>query len=352
MTKIKKVFKRLGEISLIILITLFLSEIVFRIYNKFYPSFIFYETIYNRYRGKPFGPDYDNFYLNSQGFKDVEFPETKSPETFRIIALGDSFAFGVIPYQHNYLTLLEEGMQNQGKNIEVLNMGIPGLGPRDYLSLVVNEGLALEPDMVLLSFFIGNDFLENQMLKDKYGVPAYNYSYIISFLKFLINLQQNYEGKIFHPNPTYIDDSPTFNDEYYLKLSQERAWIYTPANEFFYDSLKDVMSYLKQIQEICNRQNINLTIVIIPDEIQVNPDLQTRVIAKFNADAKFFNFEQPNLFLINELKANNIDYIDLLEPFQDSARQVNLYKPNDSHWNIAGNRLAAEKIQKYLRIDK
>ncbi|MDJ0519530.1 MAG: hypothetical protein QNJ74_25805 [Trichodesmium sp. MO_231.B1] len=28
--------------------------------------------------------------------------------------------------------------------------------------------------------------------------------------------------------------------------------------------------------------------------------------------------------------------------------QTALYKPNDIHWNIAGNRLAAEVIDKYL----
>ena len=43
---------------------------------------------------------------------------------------------------------------------ELINMGIPGIGPREYLAVFIHEGLQLKPDMVLLSFFIGNDFLE------------------------------------------------------------------------------------------------------------------------------------------------------------------------------------------------
>ena len=43
-------------------------------------------------------------------------------------------------------------------NVELINMGIPGIGPRNYLSLLVQEGFALDPDRVLVTFFIGNDF--------------------------------------------------------------------------------------------------------------------------------------------------------------------------------------------------
>ena len=140
----------------IILISLFLGEISLRIYNHYFLSFVFYSKSYNRFRGKPFSDD-RNFKLNSQGFKDEEFLEKKE-NIYRILGIGDSFSFGVVPYENNYLTLIESQFNLENTNVEVLNMGIPSIQPKDYLSLFVNEGLALQPDMVLLSFFVGNDF--------------------------------------------------------------------------------------------------------------------------------------------------------------------------------------------------
>ncbi|MGA6937621.1 MAG: hypothetical protein WB041_19890, partial [Pseudolabrys sp.] len=60
---------------------------------------------------------------------------------------------------------MEQYLKQSGHNIELINMGIPSIGPREYLSLLVNEGFALEPDRVLLSFSIGSDFEESRKRK-------------------------------------------------------------------------------------------------------------------------------------------------------------------------------------------
>jgi hypothetical protein len=41
--------------------------------------------------------------------------------------------------------------------------------------------------------------------------------------------------------------------------------------------------------------------------------------------------------------------IDLLPAFEEAGRGVRLYKPRDTHWNLAGNRVAAEAILPVLR---
>jgi hypothetical protein len=47
-------------------------------------------------------------FSNSLGFRDDEFTLEKPPGTFRIVALGDSFAFGAqVPFEDNFLYLLE-----------------------------------------------------------------------------------------------------------------------------------------------------------------------------------------------------------------------------------------------------
>lgn len=343
MFKFKNLPAFLGQTAIIILISLIFTEVAFRIYNKFNPSLIFYDSSYNRYRGKPFSEDYQ-FKLNSRGFKDVEFEVEKAPGTYRILGIGDSFAYGIIPYENNYYTLLEEELNQQGEKVEVINMGIPNLSPKDYLAILVDEGLELNPDMVVLSFFIGNDFLDSKTERRS----LYTYSYAASFINFLVQLTQKYEGQVIHGNYVYQDDTKTLEDDAFLAVQQHRSILFYKENGRFEDDLVTTMDYLKRIQEICDSRNIKLAVAIIPDETQVNTALQAQVVSSLNGQLENYDFDIPNRQLTKELDRANIAYVDLLDTFRSETKNRLLYKLNDTHWNIAGNELAAVEIRKFL----
>ncbi|HBQ97110.1 MULTISPECIES: SGNH/GDSL hydrolase family protein [unclassified Roseofilum] len=339
--RLKKASQTFAKIGLILLISLGLTEIIFRVYNYLHPSFIFHDSSYNRFRGQPLAPEY-NFRLNSQGFKDVEFQVEKAPNTFRILGIGDSFAYGVVPYNYNYYTRLEEKLKQRDDRVEIINMGIPNLSPKDYLALLVTEGLALNPDRVILSFFIGNDFDDSKRSIE-------SYSYVFSFWKFLIDLQNSYEGKVIHGNLEYQDDLPTLTDEKYLQIEIGRSDLFRVDNSELESKVRGAMTYLREIKELCDRQNIELLVILIPDELQVNPNLQSKVIDSQEMNLQDFDFSLPNQYLQEELNEAEINFIDLLPYFQGYSEFEQLYKPNDSHWNIAGNELAAELIFQYLQ---
>ncbi len=141
----------------VVLITFGATEISMRLYNLLSPSHIFYNKSYNRYRGKQL-TYYHGFPLNSKGFHDTKHPMEKPKDSFRIVALGDSFAFGVVPYQYNFLTKVEDKFKQNHSANEVINMGIGATGVRSYLSVLATEGLDYNPDMVVVNLFIGNDF--------------------------------------------------------------------------------------------------------------------------------------------------------------------------------------------------
>jgi hypothetical protein len=344
MPKLKTISRALRQAFAILFITLFLAEIAFRVFNYFHPSFMFHDASYNRFRGKPHGKDFD-FRLNSRGFKDVEFDKKKEEGAYRILGIGDSFAFGVVPYKDNYLTLLEEGLNRNGRRVELINMGIPGIGPKDYYALLMDEGLELKPDMVLVSFFIGNDFLRETEER-----KLYSYSYVASFINYLITLNNQ---PLSRPD-VYNDDEITFNDAKYVSLESERSDIYNKRNQSFENDLAEAMSYLVKIKQQCAERGIDFALVLIPDEVQVNKALQSRVmqIKAFNLSADDFDFALPDRLLAAKLKEQNVRFLDLLDPFASASSQTRLYKPNDTHWNIAGNRLAAELIQENLFDDR
>jgi hypothetical protein len=337
----RAILRRLALVVLGVVVSLAAAEAGLRLYQALDPSFVFPDTSYNRFRGQPRSRDYD-FQLNTRGFKDREFAEEKAPGTFRILGIGDSFAFGVVPYRHNYLTLLEATLDRPGRPVEVINMGIPGLFPRDYLAVLVDEGLALRPDMVIVSFFVGNDFPETV------GQPLHTHSYLASLVVFLRALGRTHEGLVIHRRPTYDDEAPTFSDEAFLEIERGRAAIFDLARPDFAARLAAAVDPLRHIQQIGERRGIELLVVIIPDELQVSPALQAAVIAGPGGRPASLDFARPSHALRDALRARGIDVLDLLEPFRLAAGRRRLYKPNDTHWNIAGNELAAGLIARHL----
>ncbi|MGL6283174.1 MAG: SGNH/GDSL hydrolase family protein [Microcoleaceae cyanobacterium] len=349
-----------GQTALITAITFALTEITFRIYHRLNPSFMFYDTSYNRWRGKPHAEDY-TFQLNSSGFKDLEFSTKKDKNTLRIVSLGDSFSYGVVPYEYNYLTVLEDNLNqfNQLDNspkkinkIEVYNMGIIGTGPKDYLSLLVNEGLSYKPDLITVGFYLGNDFIDNRITAKERKVLKNNDSYVVTFLQGLIKIHGNFKGHIhFKKDSQYADQEATFADGTYLEMLREKSMIFikNPVDpSFFQQAFHDALSDLIKIKEVANYQKIPLVVIIIPDEIQVNQRWQQAVINDYNVESNTFDFQLPNKLLAEALTKNNIDYVDLTDDFKETQVKMPLYKLNDTHWNIAGNKLAADIITEYL----
>ena len=329
---------------IICILTFALLEGSLRLYHYISPLFIFPDNSDNRFRGKPFDSNY-GFTLNSRGFHDTEFQQDKTPGSIRIVGIGDSFVFSVVPYQYSFLTLLEEKMNaTSDRRFEILNMGIPRTSPREYFSVLVKEALPLRPDVALICIFVGNDFIE---ISPK---PVLHRSFVISASKYVIDLFRKVEANNVYGNRSqYDDDAPTFSDAYFLEIEAGRTEVYDQSNTMLSERLPRVMTWIDEIQTVCEINSIKLFVMLIPDELQLNTGLQERVIEKLGTDKDKLDFDRPNKRLREELRTRNIRYLDLLEPFRLRNRDVPLYKTRDTHWNIAGNRLAADLLHDFLQ---
>ena len=88
---------------------------------------------------------------------------------------------------------------------------------------------------------------------------------------------------------------------------------------------------------------------MLTDEAQVNDELADLVTEAYGAIGSSLDFEQPNKLLVEALVGEGIPYLDLLPAFIEEGQHTQLYKPRDTHWNLAGNRLAAETIAPVVR---
>jgi lysophospholipase L1-like esterase len=95
--------------------------------------------------------------INQAGFRGGPFPGAKPPGVYRIVVLGDSFTFGYGVREHQaYPARLARRLNARtgGRpRVEVVNLGVPGAGPLDYLWHLEHTGLALQPDLVVVGLF-------------------------------------------------------------------------------------------------------------------------------------------------------------------------------------------------------
>jgi len=338
---------RIFLLSFCFLLLLFgVAEIFLRIYYASNPEIILYSKSYESGKGIAHIADYD-FHLNSRGYKDTEFTEKKQ-DSYRILALGDSFTFGNVPYSKSYIRLLEKNLNTATPELEIVNLGLPGIGLHTHLAILAHEGLALHPDMLLLSVFIGDDILQSKARK------YYSFSYLLSWFNTFMKEKRQYQGQQYHSEGDYCDTCQALTETELIKLETERLFLYQKGNNQLSRHLEYTKFYLRKIMEICERHNIYPVVVLLPTVLQSNPVLQNSVLSKSQkaiTEETEWQWGQPNNLLKDFLQENKIQHIDLLPPFTKQTDN-NLYRNGDIHWNIAGHALAAEVVANVLQTAK
>ncbi len=103
--------------------------------------------------------------ISEQGFRNAPVVTPKPADTFRILVIGDSVAFGWgVAEADAFPRVIERslratGFPGDGRTVEVVNAGVPGWGAPNELLFLREEGLALSPDLVLVTL-VNNDLTD------------------------------------------------------------------------------------------------------------------------------------------------------------------------------------------------
>src|SRR5579864_6994261 len=100
---------------------------------------------------------------NSRGIVGPDVPAIKPAGEFRVVVLGDSYAVGgQVPYEQTFPAVLERDLHDAGYgNVRVVNMGVGGYTTFNESSLLTEDLSWLQPDLVVVAAFLGNDVSEN-----------------------------------------------------------------------------------------------------------------------------------------------------------------------------------------------
>jgi hypothetical protein len=102
--------------------------------------------------------------INSAGVRGEEFGP-KAPNERRIVVLGDSLVLSVqVQLRETFCAKLEARLNEQppepGARYRVINAGVQGYGPVEEWAFFDHVVRRLEPDLVLIATYVGNDAME------------------------------------------------------------------------------------------------------------------------------------------------------------------------------------------------
>ncbi len=139
---------------------------------------------------------------NQFGFRGPDVSSTKAPNTTRILFLGDSVTFGTqLGDDQTPVTQVQRYLETHlsSRRSECLNAGVCGYATWQELDLLKDEGLAAEPDVVVLQFCL-NDMIdvagvERGVLignRIRFDPPAsFHWSGTVRAITTLVNQQRN-----------------------------------------------------------------------------------------------------------------------------------------------------------------
>jgi len=324
---------------------------------------------------------------NSQGMHDTEHMVDKSANTFRILMLGDSFvqAFQVDESETAH-QVLEDSLNarylDKSHQFEVLSAGALGWSNGQQLVYYREFGRSYEPDLVLLMFFIGNDFKDNlpgnaatvkgfncyapyfAVCDGQFQADPLTYAPGISDLanncsparRSLINVL----GWLYQRSRLYQMIDPVLVSNFPRQvfgqgLITPLLALYTPNHqyelEYTWQVTEDTIAQLQQEVEADGRQFA--VVVINPEELfnlmLLRPAERENLVNQ-SPDLAEVDVTQPNRRLSAFFALHQTPYLDLMEPMlaKQRAEGIPLHLQGDRHWTVEGNRFVGEVIAQWL----
>jgi lysophospholipase L1-like esterase len=172
--EMKKLIQNISLVIIGVLLAFFLIEGFLRLFNpqifSIHPRGMYSE---DPHVGYILTPDYTgeivrsefrvSFYTGSLGLRGTD-PKPRQGNTFRILVLGDSLAWGFgVADTETFSAQLQNLLSWRFPclDIQVLNGGVPGYGTADELAYLHKRGEELHPDLVIVQFLSVNDLEEN-----------------------------------------------------------------------------------------------------------------------------------------------------------------------------------------------
>ena len=353
-------------------ISLVLSEIVVR--QFLHPvDFLLPQTVNDPMLGHRILP-------NTGGHDEWGFRNYNIESEVEIVAIGDSQTYGVsATFQESWPAHL-----SNLRNARVYNLALGGYGPLQYLHLLESKALELNPEIVVIGLYLGNDLVDsyrlvysNQSWAD-YKSPTFQdtqsektevttnwkekrflngirnwlaqHSVLYRFVTQTIIGDLVRESE-FRSNASNVIELQHMNT-HQLFMADDQFSALDMESQRVQEGVRISKAALKKIKQICLTNKIKLLVAMIPTkELVYSELLREQYTSKLPTSlAQLFRneYEIRDQFM-QMFKIENIAFVDTLPALKKAASQgKDIYPMNDGHTNGNGYLIIAEEINSVL----
>ena len=300
-----------------------------------------------------------HYYINQAGFRvpqpNVEYTLAKPANTYRLMILGPSFAFGWgVDYELSFAgvlnRLLQESAFTGGNKLEIINAGVPAMTLAPQLIWFERVGKRYEPDLVIQFVYGSMAITDSSELP--YAVDDKGYL-------MLLNADASWRGReIFKKVATVFYGWLLWTkvNEVFFPHSSENGDVVLGAGREMVASrdfdpkrseVREAMRAYSKLAGAVRAASARLLVVYVPLSYAIQKEdvsrwrhLGIRDISRQMAfDAEFVHY----------LNEQQIPSIDITQRLKDSVVVgKRMYYWLDIHWTAAGNAAAARVVAEYL----
>ena len=302
---------------------------------------------------------------NAAGFRDADTaPRPGQPV---VIVLGDSMAFGWgVEFLAAFPSRLEAALA--AEDVRVIKAAIPGTGTTDQLELLKELLRRTRADVVVLAFFVGNDF------DDVASGGAAQYDVVDGLLAFkgqargvggrlgALLKRKSYLAQILAERwwrlhmrraelvPVAQREHPGLaqRDEFLRRYIQ--VHLREPLPQRLERGVADTLSALREIQGISAEGGARFVLAVIPRSIQVHDGDRRRYEEAFGLPPEAWDLDRPQRILRDWASGSEgVELVDLLPALRRAAAgSERLYFFPDSHLAAAGHAVVAAELARQI----
>lgn len=299
--------------------------------------------------------------MNSLGQRGGPRTLERAGERARIAILGDSQTWGDGVADHETFAHLLDS-----DRFDVLNFGVMGYGTDQALLQYVVEAAAFDPDVVVITAFLGNDLRDNlstgsfQFPKPVFridssgelcleGVPVRHSTLLAAAVNvYRFALRHSHLLNAFAEIWTPPSPEPVRGYRSWVERGRPMRPVFqADSGDPTPDALEITARLLEDLSRTVRATGASPIVVLLPDvwqiEVALDPEWQS------DLDRSSVDWRRPQNVLRRRLEAMSVPVLSMLQPLARSeAAGDPIYYPRWRHLTASGHRVVARELERQL----
>jgi lysophospholipase L1-like esterase len=296
--------------------------------------------------------------INQAGFRGRDYLLPKPEDTYRVVVIGDSVAFGNnLPEDKNYPALLERLFAESQQHVEVLNLALGGYDTLQEVATLEEIGLQFSPDLVILGYCINDIGIASGNLNyikrlKNYGSPVYR-SRLAQFIRVQLdrveliqynksaNNRENFDSIYKNMQADISHDAALGEKMQRLSTLLDALPVEKKPGYFFTrdytqtSRMQRLRFALEQLKSLQQKNTFQVLVLFTPYLIE---DKTSQPI-----------YQAVYAIIEHEIKRQDFPSLNLYQRFADAGFDKIILKKNDGvHPNLQGHEIIASELYQLI----